>query len=49
MFENDLPDEIDDLAHDLNDYRKTLKNDFEYKVKKMNEVTRGLVEKVVSN
>jgi len=30
----------------LNDYRKTIKGDFEQKVDKMNEITRKLVEKV---
>lgn len=43
MFENDLPDEIDELANDLNDYRKTLKNDFEFKVKEMNEITKSFL------
>jgi precorrin-2 dehydrogenase/sirohydrochlorin ferrochelatase len=44
-LEEVLPDEIDDLLENLNAYRATLKGDFEYKVKAMNEVTEGLVKK----
>jgi len=43
LLEEVLPDEIDDLLENLNAYRATLKGDFEYKVKAMNEVTEGLV------
>ncbi len=45
LFEEVLPEEIDDLLENLNAYRATLKGDFEYKVKAMNEVTGMLVEK----
>ncbi|MBY5951123.1 bifunctional precorrin-2 dehydrogenase/sirohydrochlorin ferrochelatase [Algoriphagus marincola] len=45
LLEEVLPDEIDDLLENLNAYRATLKGDFEYKVKAMNEVTEGLVKK----
>ena len=43
MLEDYLPEEIDDIAVNLNKYRKTLVDNFEYKVKRMNEVTHGLL------
>jgi precorrin-2 dehydrogenase/sirohydrochlorin ferrochelatase len=46
LLEEVLPDELDELLENLNSYRATLKGDFEYKVKAMNEVTEGLVRKV---
>lgn len=45
LLEEVLPEEIDDLLDNLNAYRDTLKGDFEYKVKAMNEITEGLVKK----
>ncbi|TAI48187.1 precorrin-2 dehydrogenase/sirohydrochlorin ferrochelatase family protein [Flagellimonas allohymeniacidonis] len=45
FFEDVLPEEIDDLVQNLNEYRKTLKGDFEEKVEALNEFTKGLVEK----
>lgn len=45
LFEEILPEEIDELLENLNAYRATLKGDFEYKVKAMNEITGMLVEK----
>ena len=39
-----LPEEIDPLLETLRKYRKTLKNDFEYKVKEMNKVTESLIK-----
>lgn len=45
LLEEVLPDEIDDLLENLNAYRATLKGDFEYKVKAMNEVTEELVRR----
>lgn len=45
FFEAVIPEEIDNLVINLNHYRKTLKGDFEYKVEKMNEVTKVLVDK----
>lgn len=45
LLEEALPEEIDELAANLNAYRKTLVDDFEFKVERMNEVTKGLVEK----
>ncbi len=45
LLEEVLPEEIDDLLENLNAYRATLKGDFEYKVKAMNEITESLVRK----
>lgn len=45
MLEEVLPDELDELLENLNAYRDTLKGDFEYKVKAMNEITEGFVKK----
>lgn len=45
LLEDVLPEEIDDLLQNLNAYRETLKGDFEFKVKAMNEITEGLVRK----
>ncbi len=46
FFEEVIPDDISQMVQNLNDYRKTLKGDFEQKVDKMNEITQKLVEKV---
>lgn len=43
FFEQVLPEDISHLVEYLNAYRKTLRGDFETKVKEMNRVTRGLV------
>lgn len=43
-LEEILPEEIDPLLETLRKYRKTLKNDFEYKVKAMNKVTESLIK-----
>ena len=45
LLEEVLPEEIDDLLENLNAYRASLKGDFEYKVKAMNDITELLVEK----
>ncbi|MEO9512103.1 MAG: bifunctional precorrin-2 dehydrogenase/sirohydrochlorin ferrochelatase [Flavobacteriaceae bacterium] len=45
FFEDVLPEDIDDLVQNLNEYRKTLKGDFEEKVEALNEFTKGLIEK----
>ncbi|XOV66871.1 MAG: bifunctional precorrin-2 dehydrogenase/sirohydrochlorin ferrochelatase [Fluviicola sp.] len=43
LFEQVLPDEVDELLDNLNDYRKTLELDFEQKVNVLNELTAGLI------
>jgi precorrin-2 dehydrogenase/sirohydrochlorin ferrochelatase len=45
FFEDVIPENIDDLVKNLNEYRKTIKGNFEEKVEKLNEFTRSLVEK----
>ncbi|MGK0326084.1 MAG: precorrin-2 dehydrogenase/sirohydrochlorin ferrochelatase [Polaribacter sp.] len=45
FFEDVLPENIDDLVKNLNEYRKTIKGNFEEKVEKLNEFTKSLVEK----
>ena len=49
FFEEVLPENIDDLVKNLNVYRKTIKGDFQQKVKTLNEFTKGLVEKTEYN
>ncbi|WP_400074808.1 bifunctional precorrin-2 dehydrogenase/sirohydrochlorin ferrochelatase [Winogradskyella sp. R77965] len=46
FFEDVIPENVDDLVKNLNIYRKTIKGDFEQKVEKLNEFTKGLVEKI---
>ncbi|MGB7393401.1 MAG: bifunctional precorrin-2 dehydrogenase/sirohydrochlorin ferrochelatase [Pricia sp.] len=45
FFEDVIPENIDDLVKNLNEYRKTIKGDFEEKVETLNEFTKGLVSK----
>ena len=42
FFEEVIPEDINQMVQNLNDYRKTLKGDFEEKVQKMNEITETL-------
>ncbi len=43
FFEEVIPEDINKMVLNLNSFRKTIKGDFEQKVKKMNEVTKALV------
>jgi siroheme synthase-like protein len=45
FLEEIIPDEIDDLLLNMNTIRKKLSGNFEEKVKKLNEITKSLVEK----
>jgi precorrin-2 dehydrogenase/sirohydrochlorin ferrochelatase len=45
FFEEVIPEDINQMVENLNEYRKTLKGDFEEKVKKMNEITNSLKNK----
>ncbi len=45
FFEDVIPENIDDLVKNLNEYRKTIKGNFEQKVETLNEVTKTLIEK----
>lgn len=47
FFEDVIPDNVDDLVKNLNEYRKTIKGDFQEKVETLNEFTKGLIEKKV--
>lgn len=44
VLNDSLPDEIDETLDHVNKLRNTLKGDFAYKVKKLNEATASLVE-----
>lgn len=45
LFEEILPEDLDELVENLNKYRDTLKGDFDFKVDQMNEITKGFIEK----
>ena len=45
FFEDVLPEDLNDLVQNLNEFRKTIKGDFEQKVETLNEFTKGLIEK----
>lgn len=45
FFEDVIPEDIDDLVKNLNEYRKTIKGNFEQKVETLNNVTKGLIAK----
>ncbi|WP_299058475.1 bifunctional precorrin-2 dehydrogenase/sirohydrochlorin ferrochelatase [uncultured Polaribacter sp.] len=45
FFEDVIPENVDDLVKNLNEYRKTIKGNFEEKVEQLNEFTKSLVEK----
>ena len=45
FFEEVIPENIDDFVKNLNEYRKTIKGNFEEKVDALNEFTKSLVEK----
>lgn len=45
FFEDVIPENVDDLVKNLNEFRKTIKGDFEQKVETLNEFTKGLIEK----
>jgi precorrin-2 dehydrogenase/sirohydrochlorin ferrochelatase len=47
FFEEVIPEDINDLVKNLNEFRKTIKGDFEHKVATLNEFTKGLIEKKV--
>jgi len=45
FFEEVIPEDINKMVENLNEYRKTLKGNFEDKVKKMNEITASFKNK----
>ncbi|HSZ72590.1 MAG TPA: bifunctional precorrin-2 dehydrogenase/sirohydrochlorin ferrochelatase [Cytophagaceae bacterium] len=42
VLENALPEEIDEVLENLHDIREKLRGDFDYKVKKMNDITSSM-------
>lgn len=42
FFEEIIPDDINSMVENLNEYRKSLKGNFEEKVQRMNEITQAL-------
>lgn len=45
LFEEIIPDDINELVENLNRYRSTLRESFEEKVEKLNHVTRSFIQK----
>ena len=45
FFEYVIPEDVDALVQNLNEFRKTIKGDFEHKVQTLNEFTKGLISK----
>ena len=43
FFEEVIPENIDELAQNLNAFRKTIKGDFQEKVDTLNDLTKGIV------
>jgi len=44
FFEEVLPDDINELIENLNVYRKTIKGSFEEKIKKLNDLTKDMID-----
>ncbi|VAW10298.1 Precorrin-2 oxidase @ Sirohydrochlorin ferrochelatase activity of CysG [hydrothermal vent metagenome] len=44
FFEDVIPEDISKMVQNMNEYRKTIKGDFEEKVEKMNKITQKLIE-----
>ena len=45
FFEEVIPENIDELAQNLNSFRKTIKGDFQVKVDTLNDLTKGIINK----
>lgn len=45
FFEEVIPENINDLAENLNSFRKTIKGDFQEKVDTLNDLTKGIINK----
>jgi precorrin-2 dehydrogenase/sirohydrochlorin ferrochelatase len=48
FFEEVIPEDINKMVENLNEYRKTLKGNFEEKVQKMNEITESLRKSITT-
>ncbi|APG60279.1 precorrin-2 dehydrogenase/sirohydrochlorin ferrochelatase family protein [Christiangramia salexigens] len=49
FFEEVIPENVNEMVENLNEYRKTIKGDFEVKVDKMNKITESLIVKKEKN
>lgn len=49
FFEEVIPENVNDMVENLNEYRKSIKGDFEDKVNQMNTITEALKVKKVQN
>ena len=49
FLEELLPEEINDLLDTLQNHRKTLDGDFEFKVNEMNKMTKSILERNDTN
>ncbi len=45
FFEEVIPENVNEMVENLNEYRKTIKGDFEAKVNQLNSLTESLIEK----
>lgn len=45
FFEDVIPENVNEMVENLNEYRKTIKGDFEAKVNQLNSLTESLIEK----
>lgn len=45
LLEEVIPEKVDEMVLNLDAYRKTLKGDFEQKMEKLNDLTKGLIGK----
>lgn len=45
FFEDVIPENVNDLVENLNEYRNTIQGDFQEKVETLNEFTKGLIAK----
>lgn len=45
FFEDVLPEDINELTENLNTFRQTIKGNFEEKVKKLNDLTKDMIDK----
>ena len=48
FFEEVIPDDINELTDNLNTYRQTIKGNFKEKVKKLNDLTKDMIDKELS-
>ena len=45
FFEEVIPEDVNRMVENLNEYRKTIKGDFEAKVEQLNTITESLIVK----